>query len=129
MDCISSIDWMKICYEAIGSAGGRYASLEPFPLNKHTRRSIWPEWLFMFTHFGRAIGWDALYNFPARPDDQRSTARWCTEIEAILAKGELVSHPFQEETGGLSGVIDGIVAVRKRQTAGYKLVYLIRNCA
>ncbi|OQD63049.1 hypothetical protein PENPOL_c010G01262 [Penicillium polonicum] len=110
IDCISSTDSMQICYEAIGTAGGRYVSLDPFPLNKHTRRSIRPEWLFSFTMFGHAIDWDAPYNFPARPDDRESAERWYAEIEAILATGELVTHPFQEETGGLSSVIDGIGA-------------------
>ncbi|KAJ9296561.1 hypothetical protein DTO271G3_5259 [Paecilomyces variotii] len=129
MDCISSTDSMQICYEAIGSAGGRYVSLDPFPLNRHTRRSIRPEWVFLFTQFGRAIGWDAPYNFPARPDDRRSAERWYAEMEMILATGELVSHPFREETGGLSGVIEGIGAVSKGQMAGYKLVYPIQGCA
>ncbi|KAJ5517405.1 Trans-enoyl reductase lepG [Penicillium freii] len=127
IDCISSTDSMQICYEAIGTAGGRYVSLDPFPLNKHTRRSIRPEWLFSFTMFGHAIDWDAPYNFPARPDDRESAERWYAEIEAILATGELVTHPFQEETGGLSSVIDGIGAVRNGQITGYKLVYPIRN--
>lgn len=41
LDCITTTDSMKLCYEAIGSAGGRYISLDPFPLRSHTRRSKW----------------------------------------------------------------------------------------
>lgn len=39
MDCITTTESMKLCYGAIGGSGGRYISLDPFPLRAHTRRS------------------------------------------------------------------------------------------
>ncbi|PYI20234.1 GroES-like protein [Aspergillus violaceofuscus CBS 115571] len=130
LDCISTTESMQICYEAIGRAGGKYVSLDPFPLNRHTRRSVRPEWVFLFTQFGREIvGWEAPYNLLARPADRAAAERWYAAMEAVLAEGKLVTHPVQEESGGLQGVIGGIDAVRRGQAAGFKLVYPIRACA
>ncbi|RAK81610.1 zinc-binding alcohol dehydrogenase family protein [Aspergillus fijiensis CBS 313.89] len=130
LDCISTTESMQICYEAIGRAGGKYVSLDPFPLSRHTRRSVRPEWVFLFTQFGREIvGWEAPYNLLARPADRAAAERWYAEMEAVLAEGGLVTHPVQEESGGLRGVIGGIDAVRRGQASGFKLVYPLWGCA
>jgi hypothetical protein len=41
LDCVTSTESMKLCYQVIGTAGGRYVSLDPFPLRSHARRSKW----------------------------------------------------------------------------------------
>lgn len=129
LDCISDTESMKICYEAIGSQGGQYVSLDPFPLRAHTRRSIRPDWIIMFSQFGKPINWDWPYTFESRPADKEFAENWYPVVEKLLAEGQLESHPFEERSGGLPAVIDGIGAVRRGEVLGHKLVYPIRSCA
>ncbi|KAF7596244.1 hypothetical protein BBP40_002777 [Aspergillus hancockii] len=126
MDCITNTESMKICYEAIGSKGGKYVALDPFPLNTHTRRSIQPDWLFLFTQFGKPVSWERPYNFDARPRDRAIAEQWYPVAEKLLMEGRIVPPFFQEELGGLQAVNYGLDAVRKGQISGYKLVYPIR---
>jgi len=125
MDCISNTGSMKICYEAISKKGGKYVALDPFPLHVHTRRSIVPDWIFLFTQFGKPVNWVRPYNFDARPKDKDFAERWYRVAEQLLAEGHITPHSFQEEQGGLGAVTDGLDAVRKGQVSGYKLVYTI----
>ncbi|KAF9887503.1 hypothetical protein FE257_010081 [Aspergillus nanangensis] len=125
LDCITTTASMTICYEAIGPQGGQYIALDPFPLHTHTRRSIRPEWILMPTIFGSPIPWEAPYNFLARPTDVEFAKRWIKHAEKLLLQGLVKSHPYQEESGGLQGVITGIDAVRKGHVVGYKLVYSV----
>lgn len=46
---------MKTCYEAIGSNGGKYTALDPFPIQLHTRNDIKPHWAFILTMFGQPV--------------------------------------------------------------------------
>jgi len=125
MDCITDTGSMKVCYEAIGSAGGQYIALDPFPLRVHTRRSIKPDWVFMFTQFNQPIGWQRPYNLDPRPQDKEFAERWYEVAQRLLEKGQIVPHPHQERRGGLAAVVNGMDAVRKGEVSGYKLVYPI----
>ncbi|KAL4809101.1 GroES-like protein [Aspergillus unguis] len=125
MDCIADTASMKICYEAIGTAGGRYLALDPFPLHTHTRRSVQPDWLFLFTQFGKPVGWDRPYNFDARPRDRAIAERWYRVAEKLLFEGQIIPPPYEEKEGGLQAVDKGLEAVRKGLVSGYKLVYPI----
>ncbi|EGX88219.1 alcohol dehydrogenase, putative [Cordyceps militaris CM01] len=69
IDCISESTSMSLCYEAIGSTGGRYVSLDPFPIRGCVRRSIVPAWICSYTQFGQPISWNPPYNLDERPGD------------------------------------------------------------
>lgn len=77
------------------------------------------------TQFGKPIAWEPPFNFLVRPTDVEFAKKWHKHAEKLLADGLLESHPFQEESGGLQGLIAGIDAVRKGHVVGYKLVYTI----
>jgi aspyridone synthetase trans-acting enoyl reductase len=72
LDCISDTASMSICYEALGSAGGRDVALDAFPLRGHTRHSVIPDWVCTCTQFGHAVAWAPPYNLHARPHDRDS---------------------------------------------------------
>lgn len=129
MDCVANTTSMKICYEAIGPKGGRYVALDPFPLNAHTRRSVQPDWLFLFTQFGKVVNWKRPYNFDERPRDKDIAEKWYLMAEKLLRDGDITPHPHQVELGGLHAIADGMDAVRKGRVSGYKLVYPIRGAA
>lgn len=120
---------MKICYEAIGSKGGKYLGLDPFPLNMHTRRSVQPDWIFLFTQFGEVANWKRPYNLDARPQHREIAKQWYRAAEKLLWDGDISPHPHQVELGGLQAVDGGMDAVRKGMINGYKLVYPIRAAA
>ncbi|KAJ5669811.1 alcohol dehydrogenase [Penicillium macrosclerotiorum] len=123
MDCITDTRSMELCYTALGSAGGRYLALDPFPVRKHTRRSVQPDWICMFTQFDQFINWERPYNLDPRPEDRLFAERWYAVVQGLLDAGQIESHPYKERRGGLAGVAEGIDAVRKGEVNGYKLVY------
>ncbi|KAL2810743.1 putative enoyl reductase [Aspergillus granulosus] len=128
LDCISTTASMKTCYEAIGSpGGGKYLALDPFPLHTHTRRSIMPEWLFLFTQFGKPIAWKRPYDFPARPRDREVAGRWYRVAEKLLEEKLIRPPEYREEASGLQGVCDGLDQMRKGMAGGVKLVYPVRT--
>lgn len=125
MDCITDSRSMELCYAALGSAGGQYLALDPFPLRKHTRRSVRPDWICMFTQFDQAIDWERPYNLDPRPEDRRFAERWYEVVQSLLEANQIESHPYKERRGGLDGVVEGIDAIRKGEINGHKLVYAL----
>jgi aspyridone synthetase trans-acting enoyl reductase len=123
LDCVTSTASMKLCYEALSSKGGRYLSLDPFPLRAHNRRSVKPETIVCLTQFGKAMS--KPYKRPARPQDREFARGWLERAEKLLAEGRIQPHPHQEMPGGLEGLGDGISLVRQGKVAGCKLVYAL----
>ena len=118
---------MSICYEAIGSKGGRYMALNPFPLRIHRRRSVQPDWVFMFTQFSQSIPWKRPYQRDPQPDDREFAQCWYEEVQQLLDAGKLVPFPHKEMVGGLTAVASGMDKVNKGGVAGYKLVYAVAH--
>lgn len=123
IDCITVASTMKMCYEAIGRAGGRYTALDPFPEAQATRRVVKPDWILGSTVKGRGSGWPAPYG--REPD---ATARsFCEELYAQAQKrldaGELRNHPAKKMEGGFAGILEGIEMIRRKEVSGFKLVY------
>lgn len=114
---------MTLCYDAIGSAGGKYMALNPFPLRAHRRRSVQPDWVFMFTQFAEPIPWKRPYNCDARPFDKKFAMGWYKEVQKMLDAGQIIPSPHREKSGGLAAVADGMRSVLRGEVAGFKLVY------
>jgi aspyridone synthetase trans-acting enoyl reductase len=123
-DCITEAATMKICYEAIGSGGGKYVGLEPFSTHvQYTRRDVRAEWLMARTLFGKPVNLKGVYGRPARPQDRQFAAAWFPLAERLLAQGLLRPHPIELRTGGLEAVLDSIEDLRKGRVRAKKLVY------
>lgn len=116
---------MQLCYAAIGNGGGQYLALDPFPLRTYTRRSAQPDWICMFTQFNQATDWERPYNLDPRPQDRQFAESWYGGVQELLETGQIESHPYKERRGGLSGVAEGMDAIRKGEINGYKLVYVV----
>jgi aspyridone synthetase trans-acting enoyl reductase len=116
---------MRCCYEAIGTSGGRYIALDPFPIRNHTRRVIKPSWIIGYTIYGKPINWKRPFKREARPQDREFARRWYPVAQELLNKGLIKTHPLQEEGGGFEGVLVGAERSRKSQVSGVKLVYRI----
>ena len=118
---------MKICYTAIGSQGGHYVALDPFPIRVHTRRSIKPNWIIAYTIFNKPINWRRPFQRDPRPADREFGEGWFRLSQTLLDAGAITPHPHRKQASGLAGVIGGIDQVRRGLVAGTKLVYEVTN--
>lgn len=127
MDCITETGSMKICYTAIGTKGGQYVALDPFPIRNHTRRSVKPSWIIAFTTFNKPINWARPFRREAKPKDRDFGESWVQLAQKLLDDGAITPHPHEKKAGGLAGVIGGIDQVRKGVGSGSKLVFEVAS--
>jgi aspyridone synthetase trans-acting enoyl reductase len=125
LDCITYATSIGICYEALGSSGGRYLALDPFPLRCHTRRSVVPDWMLTCSMFGQAIPWASPFDWDPRPQDRDFAEVWFSVAQRLLDEGCVEPHPVEIRNGGLAAVGEGMEEVRTGKITGRKLVYPI----
>jgi NADPH:quinone reductase-like Zn-dependent oxidoreductase len=125
LDCITVPSTMKLCYEAIGRAGGRYTALDPYPEALHTRRVVKPDWILGSAAKGRGSAWPAPYGRDPEPE----VSTFCGDLFVLAQKrldaGQIRNHPASVRPGGFAGVLDGIEMIRRKEVSGFKLVYLV----
>lgn len=127
LDCFTDSSSMAICYEALGSAGGRYVALDWFPLRGHTRRSVVPDWVCTYTQFGHDIAWAPPYRLDARDADRLCAEAWYVVAQRLLDEGRIEAHPKEVRGGGLGAVGQGMEEVRRGLVKGIKLVYSVAS--
>ncbi|KAL8787623.1 MAG: hypothetical protein Q9195_007669 [Heterodermia aff. obscurata] len=126
LDCITDRRSMTVCYGAIGSTGGRYTALEPFPARLHNRRrNIEPDWILGWTIFGKAVDLNGVYRRDDLPADYVFGVEWLAAIEPFLAEGKLRPHPIQVKHGGLAHIIPDLEILRRGKVSGKKLIYTL----
>ena len=125
LDCIGSVESVKICYAAISSKGGKYMSLEAPPA-KLPRRDIEADWIITFTMFNQKITWQKPFTRDPQPEDRRFAEDWFNATQKLLDAGLIVPLPIEERPGGLSGVIEGLDDVRKHKVERVKRVYSLK---
>ncbi|PNP46748.1 hypothetical protein TGAMA5MH_01699 [Trichoderma gamsii] len=124
LDCVTEAGTMKMCYDAIGSAGGRYVGLEPLATHiQYTRRTVRADWVIGRTLSGLPVRLDGVYGRPARPQDRQFAEHFFPMAEKLIADGQLKPHPVELRTGGLEALVEGIDDLRKGKVRGRKLVY------
>jgi len=124
LDCVTDAATMKICYEGIGTAGGKYIALDPFATHvQYTRREVQANWLMIYSLFGKPVKLAGVYGRPASPEDRGFAARLFPIAEQLLSQGLLKPHPIEIRSGGLKGITDGIEDLRKGRVRAKKLVY------
>ena len=123
LDCITDMASMRICYAAIGSKGGKYIALDPFPIRAHTRRSVKPNWIIAFTMFNKPIKWPRPFEREAKLKDRQFAEKWFQIGQTLLDEGTVKPPVIKKMTGGLAGVEAGVDLVRKGLVSGVKLVY------
>lgn len=125
LDCITDSSSMTVCYQALGSQGGRYVGLDQFPIRSHTRRDVRPDWIVAWTVSGEVIRWKRPYARAARPKHKAFGQMWNPVAQALLDGGLLQTHPMEVRSGGLAAIPRGVDDLRKGRTDGRKLVYPI----
>lgn len=124
-DCIAEADTTQLCYTALGRAGGRYVTLEPYreSVVKTRASTIEPSWFLATSIFGNKIALDGVYGRDARPEDKAFATAAFEAVQTLLDRGLIDTHPVKMMPGGWKGVMGGVDTIRSQPPSGYKLVY------
>ncbi|KAJ0124335.1 uncharacterized protein J7T55_005673 [Diaporthe amygdali] len=126
LDCVTKDDSMKMCYEAIGSDGGKYVALEPFSTRiQYTRREVQAEWQNTWSLFGGPVKLSGVYGRPGHKHDRKFASVMFPMAERLIIDGQLKPHPVEVRVGGLESIMDGIEILRSGEVKGRKLVYQV----
>ncbi|KAI1417949.1 alcohol dehydrogenase GroES-like domain-containing protein [Hypoxylon sp. FL1857] len=125
LDCIATTETMRMCYDAIGSAGGKYVTLNPpSTIVKYTRRDISVKHFVGHTMFGVPVRLSGIHARRATMLDRQCVAWLLLQVEGLLKDNFLHLPPFQIRQGGLNAIQYGIEDLRVgNTTGGVKLVY------
>ncbi|PQE10403.1 hypothetical protein CJF32_00000963 [Rutstroemia sp. NJR-2017a WRK4] len=128
LDCITTASSMRLCYEAVGTKGGKYVSLDPFnPRVQRSRSDVKASFCYALTIFGRPIELDGEFARDAKPEDRKLAEKFVKVAERFIEEGKLKAHPTKLMEGGLDRVIDGVDLLRKGKVSGEKLVYNVTD--
>ncbi|KAK3988685.1 chaperonin 10-like protein [Cladorrhinum sp. PSN332] len=127
LDCITDAETTKLCYDAIGRAGGRYCAMEPFreTVTQARALTVKPSWVMTLTIFGRKVAIDGEYGREATPEHRKFGVEAYTAVQDLLDKGLIDPHPVKIMPGGWEGVIESIDIIRGQGVSGYKMVHVV----
>ncbi|KAB8298605.1 hypothetical protein EYC80_000784 [Monilinia laxa] len=124
LDCITTASSMRLCYEALGAAGGKYVSLDPFNARvQRSRTDVKAFFCYALTIFGIPIDLDGEFARDAKPEDRKLAEKFVKIAEKFIEQEKLKAHPTTIKPGGLNGIIDTIDLLRKGKVSGSKLVF------
>ena len=126
LDCITNEDSIRICYGALGRAGGKYTALDPYPeAIARTRKVVKADWVMGPVMIGKEIAWPPPHRFEGSRELRLFGEEWFQVLQWLLEEGRIRSHPLNVSRGGLNGVLDGLDKVKAGKVAGEKLVYRV----
>lgn len=127
LDCITDAETTKLCYDAIGRAGGRYCALEPFreTVTQARALTVQPSWLMTLTIFGRKVAIDGEYGRDATPEHRKFGVEAYEAVQDLLDRGLIDAHPVKVMPSGWEAVIQSIDIIRGQGLSGYKMVHRV----
>ncbi|KAF6813193.1 zinc-binding dehydrogenase [Colletotrichum sojae] len=126
LDCVTTVESTQVCFKAIGRAGGKYVSLDPFQEHVATRKVVKTDWVLGPAIFGDGSTWPDPYGRPADPELKEFGARLWKIAQKLVDEGKLQHHPLKVLEGGFETVIEGMEMVKKGQVSGEKVVIRLR---
>lgn len=124
IDCITTPETTKLCYEALGRTGGRYVSLDPFSETiAATRKRVAAGWVLGPELVGEEIDWPAPHGRVANPFAKEFCTVWNHTLQRMLDEGHVRTHPQLVRDTGLEGALEGLDEIRRKQVSGKKLVF------
>lgn len=129
LDCHCDSSSIEFCYRAIGQAGGRYTTLEPYLEQvAQTRKRVKPDWILGPALLGKKVGWKKPYTIKANPELRVFGREWFRCAQHLLDRGDLRPHPVRVgDKVGFEGILDGINILKRKNVSGEKLVYRVSN--
>ncbi|OTA57460.1 NAD(P)-binding protein [Hypoxylon sp. EC38] len=126
LDCITTTDSMRLCYAALGRAGGRYTALDAFSeAVAGTRKVVRSNWVLGPEMLGEDIGWPEPHGRPANPDLKAFCVEWTRMLQTLLDRNIIRPHPLLVRDTGLEGVLGGFAEIRAKKVSGQKLIYTL----
>ncbi|KAK2052682.1 zinc-binding dehydrogenase [Colletotrichum caudatum] len=122
LDCITTVESTQACFKAIGRAGGKYVSLDPFQEHVATRKVVKTDWVLGPAIFGDGSTWPAPYGRPADPELKEFGSKLWAITQKLVDEGRLQHHPLHVLEGGFETIIRGMELVKKGQVSGEKIV-------
>ncbi|KAI0802806.1 GroES-like protein [Xylaria sp. FL0064] len=123
LDCVTTAESMKLCYAAIGRAGGAYTGLDPFSQAvASTRKVVKADWVLGPTMLGEVIAWPEPHYREIDENIREFGLNWRSIVENLFAQGRLRVHPVSVEPNEFHGALDGLERIKKGLVRGVKLV-------
>lgn len=125
LDCITVPESIKLCYAAIGRAGGKYTALDPYPdAIAKTRRAVIADWVLGPTMLGKEIAWPAPHGRPGSAEMRAFGKEWFGVVQGLMHEGKIRNHPLKVMDGaGFGDVLRGMEVVKRGEVSGVKLVF------
>jgi hypothetical protein len=127
IDCITDESSMRICYAAMGRAGGKYSALDPFNPAGCTRKVVKADWIIAFAVTGRPCLWPEPFFQEADPGLLKYSHPFYIMMEEHFLAGKLRPHPTKVLQGGFPSLLEGVGMLRRHEISGQKLVFPIVN--
>lgn len=125
LDCVTTTDSLRLCYAALGRAGGRYTALDPYNEAAAAGRAVvQADWVMGPEMLG-AVAWPAPHGRAANPELQAFCAEWVQVLETLLDRNLIRTHPLVVRDTGLEGVLEGFAEIRAKKVSGKKLIYTL----
>lgn len=126
LDCITTPNTTRLCYAALGRAGGRYVALEPYSESvAATRTAVRPDWVLGPELIGEDVVWPAPHGRKANAAAKTFCEEWNRTLQGLLDRGLIRTHPQCVRDTGLVGVLEGLEDIRAKKVSGQKLVYTL----
>ncbi|ETS80410.1 hypothetical protein PFICI_07939 [Pestalotiopsis fici W106-1] len=125
LDCITNVQTTTFCYAALGRAGGKYVSLDPYSEHAAARRTVKGDWVLGPSIFGDGSTWPAPYGRPPSDELRAYGEKLWRLAQELIADGKLRPHPARTLEGGLERISEGMEMVKNGQFAGEKCVVLL----
>ncbi|KIW95722.1 uncharacterized protein Z519_04307 [Cladophialophora bantiana CBS 173.52] len=122
LDCITTVESTALCFAALGRAGGKYVSLDPFEQSVATRKVVKTDWTLGPSLFGEGCVWPEPYARPPSKELLQYGERLWAVAQRLLDEGCLKHHPVRLLKGGLEQVLVGMEMVRRGDLKGEKCV-------
>ncbi|KAL9122906.1 MAG: hypothetical protein Q9187_000536 [Circinaria calcarea] len=129
IDIITEAKTLRLCFAAIGRAGGRYVGFELIPddLIAGMRKTVKATWVLGITMSGSEIALGGGYGSKPNPELREFGCEWFKRFEVLASAGKIKAHPPNVKDGGLEFVISGVDRMRRREVSGEKLVYMFNS--
>ncbi|CAE7208198.1 Enoyl reductase [Pyrenophora teres f. teres] len=127
LDCIVNVESTTACFKAIGRAGGKYVSLDPFPTHAASRKVVHTDFVVGPLIFGEGCTWPEPYGRPPSEDLRQYGIKLWQIASRLLNEGKLRHHPLRIMDGGFDTIMDGLQLVSKGQLSGEKIVVRLLN--
>ncbi|GJD05062.1 alcohol dehydrogenase GroES-like domain-containing protein [Colletotrichum higginsianum] len=122
LDCITSVESTVLCFAAIGRAGGKYVSLDPWQEHAATRKVVKCDFTVGPRVFGEGCTWPAPYGSGPDQDLKEFGVRLWDVARKLVAEGKLKNHPLRVLDGGFEAVMAGMELIRDKKLSGEKIV-------